>query len=228
MGNEDGLGRDVVARHTAPRLRLGDDPFHHRGDVVDVEAGAVEGAVGRDRPEHLADGVDAAVARGRGRLDHQRRGAHAEDHPVASLVERQRRLLHDLVGGRGTRGQEPGADPPEQVIRGGVVGRDDHDTTAPAGPDPVLGQGDRLGGAGTGGIHLGVGAACPHQLGELRVAHRQDAEQEPAVEGVGVLVEEQPQVVDAPVDLGHRERLLAVELREPGAQVLERSQLVSP
>ena len=76
--------------------------------------------------------------------------------------------------------------------------------SAAAGADPVLGQGDRLGRAGAGRVDLGVRPTRPDQLGELRVTHRQDAEQEAAVERVAVLLEGELQVVDAPVDLGQR------------------------
>ena len=85
-------GRGHVLAPGAARLGLGDDGFHHAADVVDVEAGAVEGAVGGDRAEHLADRPDAALARRAGALDHDRRRAHAEDHPVAAAVERAPRL----------------------------------------------------------------------------------------------------------------------------------------
>ena len=114
-------------------------------------------------------------------LHDERRGAHADDHPVAALVERQRRLLDHLVGRGGARREEARADPVHQC-RGGVVGGDDHDPPAAPGADPVLGERDRLGGARARRVDLRVRPARADELGELRVAHRQHAEQEAAVE----------------------------------------------
>ena len=74
-------------------------------------------------------------------------------------------------------------------VRGGVVGGHDQHPAAAPGADPVLGERDRLRGARAGGVDLGVRPARPDQLGELRVAHREDAEEEPAVEGVRLLLE---------------------------------------
>ena len=54
------------------------------------------------------------------------------------------------------------------------------------GPDPVLGKGDALGGARARGVDLGVRPARADDLGELGVPHRQHAEEEPAVERVGL------------------------------------------
>ena len=64
-------GRCHLLAPGAARLGLGDDRLHDVADVVDVEAGAVEGAVGGDRAEHLADRPDAALA-GRGRRSRRR------------------------------------------------------------------------------------------------------------------------------------------------------------
>ena len=69
------------------------------------------------------------------------------------------------------------------------AGDDDHAAAAP-GADPVLGQAHRLGGARAGRVHLGVGPAGADVLGELRVAHGEDAEEEAAIEDEAVLVEE--------------------------------------
>ena len=83
-------------------------------------------------------GRHAALARGRGALDHDAGRAHPEDHPVAAPVERQRGLLDDLVGGRGARGQEARADPRQQRVGGHVVGGHDHARagSAPRGSSP--------------------------------------------------------------------------------------------
>ena len=140
----------------------------------------------------------------RGALDHDRRRAHAEDHPVAPAVERHGGFLDVLVGGGGARREEARTHPAEEVVGGDVVGGDDHDALAAARPDPVLGQRDGLRRARARRVDLGVRPPRPDQLGELRVPHRQDTEQEATVERVAVLIEGELQVVDAPVDLGQR------------------------
>ena len=93
----------------------------------------MEGAVGRDRAEHLADRVEPAGSGGGPVLDDDGGGAHADDHAVAAAIEGQRGLFDDLVGGGGAGGQEPGADPREHGVAGDVVGGDDDDPLAAAG-----------------------------------------------------------------------------------------------
>ena len=73
-------------------------------------------------------------------------------------------------------------------------------------------------------VDLRVRAARADQLGELRVAHGQDAEQEPAVERVGLLLEQAAEVVDAPVDLGERDLVRVAVVEHPVAQRLQRGQ----
>ena len=134
-------------------------------------------------------GRHAALARGRGALDHDAGRAHAEDHPVAAPIERQRGVLDQLVGGRGARGQEARADPRQQRLGGHVVGGHDHHAPAAPRADPVLGHRDGLRRARARRIDLRVRPARPDQLGELGVAHREHAEQEAAVEVVRLLLE---------------------------------------
>ena len=198
--DEHGLGRDLVADDAA-RLGLADDGLHHAADVIDVEPRAVEGAVGGDGAEHLADGRDAALARGRGALDDDAGRAHPEDHPVAALVERQRGLLDVLVGGRRAGGQEARADPRQQRVGGHVVGGHDHDARAAPRADPVLGDGDGLRRARAGSVDLRVRPACPDQLGELGVAHGERAEQEPAIEVIRLRREVALELADPAVDV---------------------------
>ena len=150
-----------------------DELLHHLADVRDVEARAVEGAVRGHRAQHLADRLDAALARGIGRFDDDRRRAHPDDHPVPATVERDRGLLDHVVGRGGTAGQEAAADPRQQRVAGDVVGRDDDDPARAAGADPVLGDAQCLGRARARRVHLGVRPARTDELGELRVAHGQ-------------------------------------------------------
>ena len=177
--------------------------FHDPADVLHIQPGAMERTVRGDGTEHLADRLDTALARRTGALHDQRGRAHAQDHAVPALVERQRRLRHVLVGGRGARREEPCAEPAQQVVARRIVGGDDDHPPAAAGADPVLGERDRLRGARARGVDLGVGAAGPDQLGELRVPHREHTEQEPAVEQVRVHLELVLHVVNATVDLRH-------------------------
>ncbi len=222
--DEHGLGGDHAARDAA-RLGLGDDLLHHLADVLDVEPRAVERAVRGDRAEHLADRRDPALAGGARRLDDERGGAHPEQHAVAALVERERSLLDDLVGGRGPGGEEARADPRQHLVGGRVVGGDHDHPRATARADPVLGEGDRLRRARARRVDLRVRAAGADELGELRVPHREDAEQEAPVERVLVLGELEPQVVDPALDLDARDR---VALRDAREDLLELAQLLAP
>ncbi len=202
-----GLVRDedrlVGDRHPidAAELGLTHHRLHHPPDVFDVESGAVECAVGRHRPEHFADRVDPAFAGCGGALDNEPGSTHPEDHPVAALVERKSRLGDVFVGGGGTRGEEAGSQPAEHLVARCVVGSHHDHSTATAGPDPVLGQRDRLGGAGARRVDLGVGATGADQFGELGVPHGQDTEEEPAIEQIWVQLELAFDVVDPAVDL---------------------------
>ncbi|MEZ5097296.1 MAG: hypothetical protein R2731_15095 [Nocardioides sp.] len=211
VGDEDRLRGDLGAANAVP-LRLAHHGLHDSRDVLDVEPSAVEGAVGGHGPQDLADRLDAALARRLRGLDDERRGAHPDDHAVPAPVERRRRILHALVRGGRAAGEEPRPDPGHHPLAGGVVGRHhDHAPAAP-GPDPVLGDRQRLRRARTGRVDLGVRTAGADQLGELGVPHRQHAEQEPPVEGVRVGVTLGAHLGQQSVDLGQR-RAALVELR---------------
>ncbi len=160
MGDEHGLRGDGVAVDAAS-LRLRDKMFHDRRDVVDVELCAMEGAVGGNRSQHLADGLGAPFPRRLSRLDDDGGRAHSEQHPVAAVVEGDGGFLNHGVGGCRARGEEAGPEPVEQRVRRDVVGRDDDDPSAAADADPVLGERDGLCGAGAGRVDLGVRAPGP-------------------------------------------------------------------
>ena len=218
--DKDRLWRDVVAVDAPLLLGLDDQVFHHVLDVADIEPRAVEGAVGRDRAQHLGDGPDAALANRLGALDHDGRRAHANDHPVTPTVERQRGFFDHFVGGGSAGGQEARADPVQQVVRRDVVRGDDDHTPAPPGADPVLRQSHGLGRRGTGRVDLRVRPARTDVLGELRMAHRQDAEHPLAVEAIRFFFKPRLQFVDAPVDFAG-ERVVAVGASQACAQALE-------
>ena len=139
-----------------------------------------------------------------GALHYERSGTHAEDHPVAAAVERDRRLGDVLVGGGRPAREEAGAEPAEELVGGDVVGCDHDDATATAGSDPVLGEAHGLGGAGACRVDLCVRASGADEVGELGVPHRQDMEQEAAIEAVWVVVDQLAEVVQSPVDLVER------------------------
>ena len=112
----------------------------------------------------------------------------------------------NVVGGRCARGQEAGADPAEQRV-GRRRRRRRRRSTRRQRPARIQSSaiGDGLRRARARRVDLRVRAARADQLGELRVAHGQDAEQEPAVERVGRPARAAAEVVDAPVDLGQRD-----------------------
>ncbi len=221
VGDEEELPGQLPAVEAEALLGLGDQPLHHALDVVDVEPRAVEGAVGRDRGEHLADRAQPPLPGAVRVLDHEGRRAHSEDHAVAAAVEGQRRLLDHLVRGRGARGQEPGADPLQHAIGGDVVGSHHQHAAAATRADPVLRHGEGLGGAGAGGVDLGVGAPGADVLGELGVTHRQDAEQEAAIEVVRMGGDLVAHRVDAVLELRAQHLAAAGAVVQARAQGLE-------
>ena len=150
------LGDDRSA--DAARLGLLHDGLHHRADVFHVEARPVERRVGGHRAEHFADRLQATLGGRRGRLDHERRCAHAHDHPVASAVEWSGGILDVFVGGGRAAREEAARDPRHQRVARGIVGRHHDHAPATAGADPVLGQRERLRGRRTGCVDLGVRA----------------------------------------------------------------------
>ena len=123
---------------------------------------------------------------------------------MTAAVERGGDLAGDVLDGGRAGSQEARADPGQQDIAAHVVGgHDDHTATA-TGADPVLGQRYRLGGARAGGVDLRVGAAGADQLGELRVPHRQTAEDEAAVVLEALDLQQVAQFRDPPIHLGGR------------------------
>ncbi len=181
----------------------------------------MEGAVVRLAAQQLDDAAHAALADGVFALDNQSAGTHAHDRAVPPFVEGQGGFGDLILGRHRAYGQETRADPFHQVVAGHIVGADDDDATAAAAVDPVLGDGDALSGAGAGGVHLGVGAARADILGELAMAHGQDAEQEATIEGIRFALQLVTQLVDAPVDL-----VLSRQIGCVVAQILQHFQLL--
>ncbi len=202
--HEHAVAGDLAAAHAPAAFGVGDETFHHTADVVDIEAAAVERAVGGRPGEQLADRCHPARAGDVGAFDDDRRGTHADQHAVTAPVEWQRSVFDDIVGGGGAARQEAGTDPFHQRLVAGVVAGDDDDPVAASEPDPVLGDRHRLGRRRTGGVDLGVGAACADVLGELGVAHRQDPEQETTVERIRVGVDLGAHLVDHVLEFADR------------------------
>ena len=142
-------------------------------------------------------------------------------------VERRCRFLRILVGRCRAGCEEAGADPFHQVVRRDVVGGYDDDALAAALADPVLGHRNRLRRACAGAIDLCIGAACTDLFSELRVAHRQDAEQEAAIEVVFGLADESLELRDAPFDFVDRAPGAIALVRQPLVQALEAFQLLA-
>ena len=222
VGHEHRLVGDCSAGD-ATRFSLRDDRFHHRADVLDVETGAVECGVGRDSTEHFTDRLEAALASRRGRLHHEGGGAHADDHAVPPSVERRRCVFDVLVGRGGTAREKAARDPRLQRVAGGVVGRHHDHPRATPGPDPVLGERDRLRRRSARGVNLRVRAPRADDFGELGVPHRQHAEQKPAIEVVRIGLDLRAEFTDHTVDLAGR-RFAPVE---PCPKSFEREQVLA-
>ncbi len=223
MRHEDRLRGDGVAVETEAALGGRNQVVHHHADVLHVQPRAVEGAVVRLAAQQFDDAAHAALAHGVLALDDQATGTHAHDRAVAAAVEGQSGL-GDLILGRGrAHGQEARADPLHQMLAGHIVAADHNHAAATAAADPILGDGDGLGRAGAGGVDLRVGAARADVLGELAVAHRQDAEQEAPVKDVRLALQRVAQCGDAPVEFVQRRFIRGV-----GAQVFQHRQLLHP
>ena len=182
-------------------FRLRNQVFHQLADVLHIQASAVESAVRRNRTEHFADWMDSAFAGGVRAFHHQGRGAHAHDQAVAAIVKGKGGFFHRFVRSCRAAGQKTGAHPFQQMVGADVVRRDDHHPAASPSPDPVFCQTDRLRGACTGGVDLRVRSPGADELSELRMSHRQDFEQETAIERIRILFDGSLQLQDALDDL---------------------------
>ena len=188
VAHKEGILRH--GRRGDPGGRTG--PLHHaahlRGDVVGIEAGAMECAVGNAGGQQAGDGGSAARPGILFALEYQSHRSHSEDHTVATGIEGQGAIFH-LVGGGGRPGrEEAGPDPGQHLVVGDIVGPHHHHALRPTGTDPVFGDGHGLRGACAGGIHAGVGTAGTDELGKLAVAHTQHLKEEAAVKAAFAIV----------------------------------------
>ena len=193
-----------MAWRSMPRLSAWlHELLHHLADVLDVEPGAVEGAVRGDRREHLADRGDAAFARRFGGFH-----APAPPRPTPMIMPCRRRSNGSAASSTTSSvAAAPLARKPDPVQGRSVseaTSSAEMTTTRRQRPARIQSsaRAQCLGRARAGGVHLRVRAARADQFGELRVTHRQRTEQEAAVEGERVGVQRVPQVGDAPVHLG--------------------------
>ena len=138
MGDEHGVGRDLMAVDAGVGLGFADQVFHDLADVLDIKASAMEGAVSGDRAQHFADGLQTALARHLRTLHNKSGGAHANDHAVTATIEWDGSLFDRVVGGGRTAGQKSGAHPVDQAVGRDVVSSDDHHAVAAAGSNPIF------------------------------------------------------------------------------------------
>ena len=204
-------------------FRLGYKALHQVADVIDIKSGAMEGAIGRDSAQHLADGADSAFARGVCALDHKGRRTHAHNQAVPAAVEGECGLFHHFVGSCRSRSQKASAHPSHEVVGGDIVRRDDDYPAAPPGANPVFRQSDPLRSARAGGVDLRIRTPGTDELGKLRMSHRQNSEQEAPVEEIRLCFEGGTQLVDAPAYLFSE----AICSRRPEAQLFQRGQLLT-
>ncbi|MCG3121496.1 MAG: hypothetical protein ALAOOOJD_04614 [bacterium] len=185
--NKHGLSRNLITIDAPLCFRLGNQLLHHLANVIDIKTAAVKSAVGGNRAEHVANGLNAAFARRLRTFNDQRRSAHADDQAVAPAVERRRGLFNNFIRGRGAGSEKTGAKPLHQIIGSHVVGRDDDHAAAAAALNPILRERNRLRRAGTGAIDLRVRPARADVFGKLRMSHRQHAEQKTAIKMIRFL-----------------------------------------
>ena len=109
------------------------------------------------------------------------------------------------------------------MIAGHVVAGDDQHALAAARSDPVLGDGDCLGGRGARCVQLGVRTPRTDVLGHLGVPHRHALEEESPIEDVRVGLEFVLQLVDASVEFFDQQAVCAeiVETRLQTPVVLQ-------
>ncbi len=182
--DKDRVGGHIPAVEGKAFFGLAHQAIHHLADVVDVEAGAVKGAVGDLAGQHLADAAHAAFLERVLRFDDQRRRAHADDRAVTALIKGQSGFVEAFLGGCCSGGEHARSDPLHQVFAGHIVAGDDDDAAAASGANPVLGDGDGVRRGRAGGVDVGVGAARANVFGKLRVPHRQDAKDEFTIKAV--------------------------------------------
>ena len=221
--HEDGLRGHRVAVDAEATFGGRHQVLHDHLDVVDIQTRAVVGAVAGFAAQQFDDAAHTALAHRVFALDHQRAGAHAQDRAVAATIKGQRGLVNAVVGSGCSQRQESRANPLQQMITGDVVCAQDQHPAATAGAYPVFGDGNALGCAGTGRVDVGIGAAGTDVLGELAVAHGQDAEDKAAVKLVWLTLQRFAQVGDAPADLLQRTCVGGV-----AAQILQRGKLRAP
>ena len=178
------------------------------------------GAVGRLGAQHLHNAAHAALAGGVLAFHHKCARTHAQERAMATAVERERGLLHAVIGGGRTRAQEARANPAHEVFACHIVGAHHNHAAAATIANPVFGHSHGLGGGGAGGVDVRVGSACADVLGKLAVAHGQNAEDEAAVKLIGVAPQFIAQVRQTAVNLAERTGVGCV-----AAQFLQRGHL---
>ena len=124
--------------------------------MINIEAGAVKGAICRHCRKDFSDGLHTAFGHLFGRFNNQGHTTQADEHPVAAAVKWQGDFFDHIFGGRCAAGEKSSAKPAERIVGGNIVSRDNNHALTTPGEDPVLRQTEGLRRAGTGRIDLGV------------------------------------------------------------------------
>src|SRR3989337_4060090 len=88
MRHKQGIGCDVRPLNAKAQFSLFYDPLHHLADMVYIQAGTVESAVGGDSGKDFRDAAHAAFAYGIFGFDDQCGSTHTHQHAVAAAVKR--------------------------------------------------------------------------------------------------------------------------------------------
>ena len=210
MRHEDGLCSHGQTIQAKPAFSGRNQIVHHHSNVVDVQPGAVEGAVAGFTAEEFYNAAHAAFAHGVFAFHHEGARAHTHDGAVAAQIEGQSRFGNAVVGGGRAHGQETGSHPFHQVISGNVICAQNDDAAATAVANPILGNGHALSRAGASRIHMRIRAARPDVLRKLAVPHRQNAEQEAPIKRIRLTLQLAAQFANTPVQFVERRPIAGV------------------
>src|SRR3954451_24800608 len=98
-----------MTRDSVSRLRFAHYLFHQLPDVLHVQAGSVESAIGSHRSQDLADGTKSTVAGSVAAFNNKSCSAHTNDEPRTAAIKGDGGLFSAFVGSSRSTGEEPGA-----------------------------------------------------------------------------------------------------------------------
>ena len=138
VGEEDGVWRHGVSVEPPPSFHVGDEAVDDLPDVLDVQARAVIGGIGRGGTEEFSDGLHATLLRLEVDAQPRTQPRPCPESCRCGVGQRAgRSLLDDVVRCCGSRGCETTGDPLPEVVAGDVVAADD-DTVHSVGVQPIL------------------------------------------------------------------------------------------